>query len=109
MYEATITIPQNGRFPETTHDGLSDDIALSSGRQAAHTLSDDQVVVVRLTSGEVITIGRNSETGHLTYDSQGIIGTLELGADNVHRTLDAGMRKAFTVLSDGIEAALASE
>jgi hypothetical protein len=71
---ATITIPKCGPFPQTTHDGLSDDIALSLGRQAAHTLSDGDEVVVLLTSGEEIVIGRESETGHLTWNSNGIIG-----------------------------------
>ncbi len=75
--QATITIPKSGPFPETTHDGLSDDLALSLGRRAAHTLSDgDGDVVLVLESGEAITIGRNNETGHLTYSSQGIIGQL---------------------------------
>lgn len=72
--QATITIPKSGPFPETTHDGLSDDLALSLGRQAAHTLSDGEVVIV-LTTGEVLTIGREEATGHLTYESKGIIGT----------------------------------
>ena len=76
MYDhATITIPEYGPFPETTHDGLSDELALSLGRHAAHTLSDGEVVLV-LTTGNVITIGLDDDSGHLTYESKGIIGQL---------------------------------
>jgi hypothetical protein len=74
--QATITIPECGPFPESTHDGLSDDIALSLGRQAAHTLSDGAEVRVLLTTGEMIVIGRDGDSGHLTWASEGIIGQL---------------------------------
>ena len=73
MYgHATITIPKCGPCPETTHDGLSDALALSFGRRAARTLSEqDGYVVVVLESGMQRLIGYDTchnavVIGHLT-------------------------------------------
>ncbi len=65
MY-ATITIPENGPFPESTHDGLSDDTAMSYGRRAALTLSDGGVVTVVLSDGHEVVIGHDAVTGELS-------------------------------------------
>ncbi len=65
---ATITIPESGPCPESTHDGLSDDTALSYGRRAALTLSDGAVVTVILSNGHEVVIGLDHETGELVVE-----------------------------------------
>jgi len=61
--QATLHIPRNGAIPASTHNGLSDDMALSFGRRAAQTLSDSGgKVIVTLGSGRIIPIGRDNET-----------------------------------------------
>ncbi|KKN98812.1 hypothetical protein LCGC14_0140530 [marine sediment metagenome] len=63
---ATITIPKNGPFPELTYTMFSDVMAMSYGRLAALTLSDgDGSVTIRLSTGEIVAIGRDSLTGEL--------------------------------------------
>lgn len=64
---ATITIPKSGPCPESRHDGLSDALAMSFGRRAARTLSEqDGYVTVMLESGSVRVIGHDTVTGELT-------------------------------------------
>lgn len=63
---ATITIPKSGPFPESTHIVLSDVMAMSYGRRAALTLSDDAVVTVVLSSGHEVVIGHDTMTGELS-------------------------------------------
>lgn len=66
MY-ATITIPKSGPCPKTTHDGLSDELAMSFGRRAAGTLSDDDgLVTIRLSTGELLVIGHSADSGNIT-------------------------------------------
>lgn len=63
---ATITIPKCGPFPESTHDGLSDELAMSFGRRAAKTLSDDDgFVTVRLSTGKHLVIGHADDNGNM--------------------------------------------
>lgn len=65
---ATITIPESGPCPESTHDGLSDELAMSYGRRAAMTLSDGAVVTVVLSNGHEVVIGLDEATGELTIE-----------------------------------------
>lgn len=67
MYgQATITIPECGPIPESRHEGLSDELAMSFGRRAAKTLSEqDGFVTVVLESGSVRVIGHDTLTGEV--------------------------------------------
>lgn len=63
---ATITVPKCGPCPESTHDGLSDEQAMSFGTLAAKTLSEqDGFVTVTLESGDKRVIGHDTLTGEL--------------------------------------------
>ena len=56
--KATLDIPASGNIGHSRTEGLSDRMALSFGRTAAMTLSDqDDHVTVTLESGEVRVIG----------------------------------------------------
>lgn len=61
--KATLEIPQDGPIGPSKFDELSDELALSYGRLAAATLSDDNdgLVKVTLKSGRVHFIGPNLE------------------------------------------------
>jgi len=74
---ATITIPQCGPCPESTHEKLSDELAMTFARRAARTLSEhDGFVTVVLESGATRVIGHDTLNGaviigHLTKQREG--------------------------------------
>jgi len=63
MYgKASIRIPSSGNIRLSYCDGLSDRLAMTIGRRAAETLSDDDgFVTVVLESGRVVVIGLNMD------------------------------------------------
>lgn len=64
---ATLEIPASGTIGPSRTEGLSDEMAMASGRLAARTLSDqDGFVTVSLESGEVKVIGYDSIRDTLT-------------------------------------------
>ncbi len=79
---ATITIPKCGPCPESTHEGLSDEEAMSVGRAAARTLSDDDGFVV-----VVLESGLRRLIGYDTANNAVIIGHL----DRAHRSADSSL------------------
>jgi hypothetical protein len=65
--QATITIPKCGPIPASTHDGLSDAVAMDYGKRFAKTLSEpDGFVVVTLECGEDRIIGYDTTNGDIT-------------------------------------------
>ncbi len=65
---ATLEIPQVGDIGPSFTDGLSDRLALTMGRTAAWTLSEQYgFVLVTLASGEVKVIGHDTVRGELTF------------------------------------------
>ena len=59
--KATLDIPASGDIGPSQTEGLSDDMAVSFGRIAALTLSDeDDCVKVTLASGEVRLMGHDT-------------------------------------------------
>lgn len=65
--QATLDIPRNGDIGPSRIDNLSDEVAMTLGRMAAWTLSDEkQFVAVTLESGETRVIGQDTVTGTLT-------------------------------------------
>lgn len=69
--QATLDIPSSGDIGPSHTIGLSDELAITIGRTAARTLSEqDGYVTVRLESGETILIG------HDTIYDQVVIGRL---------------------------------
>lgn len=57
--QATLEIPRSGDIGPSRTDGLSDQLAMTIGRTAAWTLSEqDGYVTVTLESGSVRLIGR---------------------------------------------------
>lgn len=64
--KATLTIPADGDIGPSRWTDLSDDLAMTIGRIAAMTLSDEhQFVFVTLGSGEEKVIGLDTLTGEL--------------------------------------------
>lgn len=69
--KARLYIPGSGNIQSSRYDGLSDELALATGRTAAYTLSEhDGPVVVTLSDGTDKVIGYDSVSGNLR------IGTL---------------------------------
>ena len=65
--EATLYIPENEDIGPTYDVGLSDELAMSIGRTAAWTLSDEHMfVIVTLANGSVRVIGHDTVRGELT-------------------------------------------
>lgn len=55
---ATLDIPRNGTIGRSRTVGLSDEMAMTIGRTAAYTLSDqNDRVTVSLESGDIVVIG----------------------------------------------------
>ena len=67
MYgKATLDLPHSGVIGSERYVGLSDALAVSIGRIAAMTLSDEhEFVTVSLESGETVMIGQDTLSGQL--------------------------------------------
>lgn len=74
--QATLDIPQSGTIGPSHTKGLSDTMAMTIGRTAAWTLSEDEdYVIVTLESGSMIIIGLDTllnkiVIGRLNYHYQ---------------------------------------
>lgn len=65
--QATLEIPRSGAIGPSRTDGLSDHLAMTMGRAAAWTLSEqDGFIIVTLESGSVRVIGHDTLHGRLT-------------------------------------------
>ncbi len=65
---ATLEIPQAGDIGPSRTIGLSDELAMTMGRTAAWTLSEqDGFVTVRLESGKVKVIGHDTVHNKLVF------------------------------------------
>jgi len=69
-----LYIPGSENIGPSFYEGLSDEVALASGRTAAYTLSDDDgPVLVTLSDGTSKVIGYDSVSGNLRVSTlQGV-------------------------------------
>ncbi len=66
--QATLEIPARGTIGRSFHDGLSDELAMSIGRTAARTLSEqDGHVIIRLSDGDTKLIGYDTVLHKLVF------------------------------------------